>query len=38
MSTSLAPGDVVADKYRKGEPTSTQSPDANKGKISDLGQ
>lgn len=29
---------VVIDKYRKGEPTATQSPDANKGKISDLGQ
>lgn len=29
---------VVTDKYRKGEPTATQTPDANKGKISDLGQ
>jgi len=29
---------TVIDKYRKGEPTATQSPDANKGKISDLGQ
>jgi pilus assembly protein CpaD len=29
---------VVIDKYRKGEPTATQTPDANKGKISDLGQ
>ena len=29
---------TVTDKYRKGEPTATQSPDANKGKISDLGQ
>ena len=26
------------DKYRKGEPTATQYPDANKGKISDVGQ
>ncbi len=29
---------TVIDKYRKGEPSATQSPDANKGKISDLGQ
>ena len=29
---------TVLDKYRKGEPTATQSPDANKGKISDVGQ
>jgi pilus assembly protein CpaD len=29
---------TVIDKYRKGEPTATQSPDANKGKISDVGQ
>jgi len=29
---------TVTEKYRKGEPTSTQSPDANKGKISDIGQ
>ena len=29
---------TVTEKYRKGEPTATQSPDANKGKISDLGQ
>ncbi len=29
---------TVLDKYRKGEPTATVSPDANKGKISDLGQ
>jgi pilus assembly protein CpaD len=29
---------TVTDKYRKGEPTATQSPDANKGKISELGQ
>ena len=29
---------TVTDKFRKGEPTATQTPDANKGKISDLGQ
>jgi pilus assembly protein CpaD len=29
---------VVTDKYRKGEGTATTYPDANKGKISDLGQ
>ena len=29
---------TALDKYRKGEPTATQYPDANKGKISDLGQ
>ena len=29
---------TVIDKYRKGEATATQNPDANKGKISDLGQ
>ena len=29
---------TVTDKYRKGEATATQIPDANKGKISDLGQ
>ena len=29
---------TVLDKYRKGEPTATQYPDANKGKISDIGQ
>jgi len=29
---------TVTDKYRKGEATATQTPDANKGKISDLGQ
>jgi len=29
---------VIFDKYRKGESTATQYPDANKGKISDLGQ
>ena len=29
---------TVIDKYRKGESTATQYPDANKGKISDLGQ
>jgi pilus assembly protein CpaD len=29
---------VVIDKYRKGEATATQYPDANKGKISDVGQ
>ena len=29
---------TVLDKYRKGEPTATQYPDANKGKISDVGQ
>ena len=29
---------TVTEKYRKGEPTPTQSQDANKGKISDLGQ
>ena len=29
---------TVLDKYRKGESTATQYPDANKGKISDLGQ
>jgi len=29
---------TVTDKYRKGEATATQVPDANKGKISDLGQ
>jgi hypothetical protein len=28
----------VLDKYRKGESTATQYPDANKGKISDVGQ
>jgi pilus assembly protein CpaD len=29
---------VVLDKYRKGEPTPTNYTDANKGKISDIGQ
>ena len=29
---------TVFDKYRKGESTATQYPDANKGKISDVGQ
>jgi pilus assembly protein CpaD len=29
---------TVLDKFRKGESTATQYPDANKGKISDLGQ
>lgn len=29
---------TVTEKFRKGEPTATTSPDANKGKISDLGQ
>jgi pilus assembly protein CpaD len=29
---------VVLDKYRKGEATATNYPDANKGKISDVGQ
>lgn len=29
---------TVLDKYRKGEATATQYPDATKGKISDLGQ
>lgn len=29
---------TVLDKYRKGESPATQTPDANKGKISDLGQ
>ena len=29
---------TVVEKYRKGESTATQYPDANKGKISDLGQ
>jgi pilus assembly protein CpaD len=29
---------TVIEKYRKGEATATQNPDANKGKISDLGQ
>jgi pilus assembly protein CpaD len=29
---------TVIEHYRKGEPTATVSPDANKGKISDLGQ
>ncbi len=29
---------TVMDKYRKGETTATQYPDANKGKISDVGQ
>jgi pilus assembly protein CpaD len=29
---------TVFDKYRKGEATATQYPDANKGKISDVGQ
>ncbi len=29
---------TVFDKFRKGESTATQYPDANKGKISDLGQ
>jgi pilus assembly protein CpaD len=28
----------VLEKYRKGEPTATQYPDTNKGKISDIGQ
>jgi pilus assembly protein CpaD len=27
---------VVLDKYRKGEPTATRNPDADKGKISDI--
>jgi pilus assembly protein CpaD len=29
---------TAIDKYRKGEPTQTTNPDANKGKISDVGQ
>ncbi len=29
---------VVLDKYRKGEPTATKSPDADKAKISDIGK
>jgi pilus assembly protein CpaD len=29
---------TALEKYRKGEPTATQYPDTNKGKISDLGQ
>jgi pilus assembly protein CpaD len=29
---------TVLDKYRKGEPTQTQNPNENKGKISDVGQ
>jgi pilus assembly protein CpaD len=29
---------TVTEKYRKGEPTSTQAPDADKAKISDLGK
>jgi pilus assembly protein CpaD len=29
---------TAIEKYRKGEATATQYPDANKGKISDLGQ
>jgi pilus assembly protein CpaD len=29
---------MVLDKYRKGEPTAAQNPDANKGKISDVGK
>ncbi len=29
---------AALEKYRKGEPTATQYPDANKGKISDVGQ
>ena len=29
---------TVTEKYRKGEPTQTQNPDGNKGKISDVGQ
>ena len=29
---------TALEKYRKGEPTATQYPDANKGKISDVGQ
>ena len=29
---------TVTDKFRKGEPTATQSPDAEKGKISDIGK
>jgi pilus assembly protein CpaD len=29
---------TAIDKYRKGEPTQTQNPDAAKGKISDVGQ
>jgi pilus assembly protein CpaD len=29
---------TAIDKYRKGEPTATQDPNANKGKISEVGQ
>lgn len=29
---------VVLDKYRKGEPTATKTPDADKAKISDIGK
>ena len=29
---------TALEKYRKGEPTATQYPDANKGKISEIGQ
>ena len=29
---------TVTEKYRKGEPTSTQAPDADKAKIGDLGK
>ena len=28
--------EVVLDKYRKGDPTATKNPDADKAKISDI--
>ena len=34
----MARRSVVLDKYRKGEGTATQNPDADKGKISDVGK
>ena len=36
--TSAARRSVMLEKYRKGEPTATRNPDADKAKISDIGK
>ena len=38
MPSYTARRTTVLDKYRKGESTATVYPDANKGKISDVGK
>ena len=37
-ATFAARRSTVLEKYRKGEPTATVNPDANKGKVSEIGQ